>query len=64
MRQVCQPVPLRGTGRNPYHRHALREMTLKEPVKPNVNHNFRTPTESAGNDGQERVKTHQEKDRN
>ena len=39
-------------------------MTLNEPVKPNVNHNFRTPTESARNDGQEWVKTHQKKDQN
>jgi hypothetical protein len=39
-------------------------MTLMEPVKPNVNHNFCTPTESAGNDGQERVKTQQDKDQN
>ncbi len=33
-------------------------MTLMEPVKPNVNHNFRTRTESAGNDGRARVRTH------
>ena len=64
MRQVCQPVPLRGIGPVSDNRHALREMTLKEPVKPSVNHNFHTPTESGGNDRQERVKTHQEKDQN
>ena len=39
-------------------------MTLMEPVKPCVNHNFRAPTESAGNDGHERIKTHQDKDQN
>ncbi len=39
-------------------------MTLMEPVKPNVNHNFRAPTASGGNDGQERVKSQREKDQN
>jgi len=39
-------------------------MTLMEPIKPNVNHNFRTTIESAGNDEQKWVETHQEKDHN
>ncbi len=32
-------------------------MSLKEPVKPSVNHNFRPPAEPGGNHGQDRAKT-------
>ena len=62
LRQVCQSVSLRGIGRRSDYRHPQQDVTLKEPGKPSVNHNFRPAAESTGTDGRQEVKTHQDKD--
>ncbi len=47
--QIRQFETLRRIGVRTDHRHAQWKMTLREPVKPCVNHNFHQPNESPGN---------------